>query len=267
MLVGLALCLVLPRGEPSIVHAATDIPQKMSNTLLALKAPAGPVKPGDTFDVAIELTSDTPSRGAQAVLHFDPKLVEVVGVTEGTFYKDWAQQNDASTILLPAKPTADNQQGIVPTIAVALLGSMGQGPVGSGTLLVYQVKAKPGTKGNAEFRLSDVEVSDTGDATGRTQSLAGVSLQGVVVAIGDAAAAPAVQPTAVPSTQPTVGVTAKATPIPTVARRATSQATADTASSDAEGTTQGPSFPWEIAIPIVGLVVIGAIVVITRGKK
>lgn len=266
-------------GAVPLLQKPTQIPMKQSNTQITLAVDNPAVKAGDTFDLNVMFSSDTPSRAAQCALTFNPNLVEVTGVSEGDFYQKWAQANGATTLLVP-DPAPDNAQGRVPTVGVSLVGQPGSGPTGSGKLLVYHVKVKSDASGTAEFTLSDAHVADVGDdATGRVQDLAGVTVQGAAIAIGDNTAE-VVQPTPVPSTQPQARADVKPTvqaqapantnsnqkPEPTVAR-VKPQSQTNPASVNSARASTGSSFPWVIVIPAVGVVVVGAVFFMTTRQR
>ncbi|MGB8214462.1 MAG: cohesin domain-containing protein [Anaerolineales bacterium] len=245
-----ASLLLVPLAAVS-AQAPTPIQAKMSNTLISLSLANPSVNPGDSFDITMNISTDTPTRGMQAALHFNPKLVEIDGFTEGTFYKTWAQANNASTAVIP-NPTPDNQNGIIPQFAITVLGGTnGTGPTGSGTLFTFHAKAKAGASGLADFSLDQVIVSNAGDAQGNASPLAGVKIQEAVLGVGVTTGI--VQPTAYPLSQvatPTVGVE------PTVVRRSTEQGSGS------------PLGIWVIVIPIVvAALLIGVFVLLNSRKK
>ncbi|MDR3578023.1 MAG: cohesin domain-containing protein [Anaerolineaceae bacterium] len=246
--------LLLSPKVPVLAQKATAIPTKMSNTTIGI-SPANPVvNPGDSFDVNVTIQSDTQSRAAQCQITFDPKQVEVTGVSEGTFYKQWASANGASTIMVPPKPAIDNQKGTIALTGISLIGSPGNGPTGNGTLLIIHAKANPSANGTANFGLTNLEIDDTGDASGRVQQLGGVKVQNGTVAIGSGAAAPN-QPTAQAVAQPTAADSNSNPAVePTIARISTSSST-------------GGDIPWIIILPAFGVVIIGAVVFTTTRKR
>ena len=126
------------------------------------------VKQGDTFTVGVRVETDTPCRGAQCSLTFDPALMKCDSVVEGGFFKDWATANGASAVMIPQSPTIDNNQGHVPMIGIAVMGGGGGGAKGSGVLFTYHFTALTG--GTASPTLSDVVVIDaSGEAIGEVE--------------------------------------------------------------------------------------------------
>ena len=119
------------------------------------------VKQGDMFAVEVRISTDTACRGAQCALSFDPALMRCDGVVEGGFFKDWADANGATTLIVPESQTIDNSRGRVSTYCIAIMGG-GGGVQGSGVLCSYHFTAL--ADGTAEPTLSEVRVID---ATGR----------------------------------------------------------------------------------------------------
>jgi hypothetical protein len=88
---------------------------------------------GDTLDVPVVISASLPLRGAQFALSFDPRIVRIDGISEGTFFSDWAVGHGASTFMIPA--VISNTTGTTSAWAVVVLGGApGAGPTGSGTL-------------------------------------------------------------------------------------------------------------------------------------
>ncbi|HVN53862.1 MAG TPA: cohesin domain-containing protein [Anaerolineaceae bacterium] len=140
-------------------------------------------KAGGEFDLDVVIHTDQPSRGAQCELRFDPALVEVTSVKEGSFFSNWAASHGATTIMLPDRPSPDNQNGQVSLIGMAILGGDEGGPTGVGTLLTYHLRAKEGARGKAAFSLENVEVADAG-SSGIAQALPNVKRQNAILSIG-----------------------------------------------------------------------------------
>lgn len=229
--------------SPASAQAMTPIPTQMADITIGVSFSSETVKPGDEFDININMSTDLPSRGMQFILSFDPKLVELSGYTEGNFYKDFADTKSGGTTIVIPEPVIDNNQGLFPSTGISILGvPPGEGGAsGSGKVMILHAKAKPNANGVAEFNVSDIRVADSGDASGRTQYYGGVKIQNGRLSIGGEAAA-----------QPTV----EALPTSTVVRR--HSATATPGSNSASGES-GPSIPWLFAIPAVGAVVVGVI--------
>ncbi len=181
---------------PSATMEGTGTPQGTgtpgagvaSNSTVAISPTTQTVPPGAAFDVSVTLTTDANIRGAQGKLAFDPTLLEVDSVSEGSFLKDWASGHGDSTMEYP-QPSADNSAGTVSDIGISMMGTNPGGPTGTGILFIYHMKAKS-TEGTANLTLSDVVLSNENAAT-----LAGPTITNgqVVVQVG------AVAPTATPS--------------------------------------------------------------------
>lgn len=116
------------------------------------------INEGETFSVEVLISTDTPCRGAQCELAFDPDLMQCDSVTEGGFFRDWATANGASTIMIPQSPSIDNVQGRVATTGIAVMGGSGGGAKGSGVLLAYHFTAL--ADGTVSPGLSDVVLVD-----------------------------------------------------------------------------------------------------------
>lgn len=257
-LIGVVTCLVVLGSlirSANLVLAATDVPTETANGSLSLSASTQTIQVGDSFDVKAIMTIDQPTCSAQAILTFDPKLVEVDGVEQGDFYKTWAQANGMMTVMLPSTPKADNNQGTVPVIGVALLGGK-CGPTGTGTFLTFHVKAK--ANGVAQFSLSNIIIDDNGLYTnGKGEKQArpyqGIQSQGLAVSIGQSGGS-VVQPTAQAALVPTVMGSVPPTQEATAVKRV------DTLTSGNSG------FPLWIFIPVAGVLVIAGVVVFTSHK-
>lgn len=258
VLTAIALCLgllvvVSQTVVPASAQKPTPIPTQSSDTLMALVPSKDVVAPGEEFDLSVVITinSDTPSRAAQCALNFDPQVVEVLSVEEGGFYKDWATGHGGDTVVMPSKPQIDNKAGLVGMMGVAILGGEESGPTGSGQLFTYRVKVKKGAKGQTTFSLSEVLVTDSGNnELKQPQPLGGVRTQDAVISIGGEAA----------PEQPTAQAVEAGAPQaqPTVARRA---------AAETEEDAGGGSIPWIIILPVVGAVLVGAVVFFTTRKR
>ena len=115
------------------------------------------VKAGDAFSVDVRIATDTPCRGAQFKLTFDPALMKCESAVEGAFLKDWALAKGGSTVVVP-QPAIDNSLGHVSTIGIAVMGGGVGGAEGSGVLCTYRFTAL--ADGMAEPTLSDVVLVD-----------------------------------------------------------------------------------------------------------
>lgn len=117
---------------------------------------------GDDLAVDVAISTTVPLRGAQFGLSFDPALVEVLRVEEGGFFRDWAAANGAKTIVLPQQPRADNQNGNLLPIGVALLGGPANaGQVGSGVLATVHLVVKASGPAATQVALVGVVAANT----------------------------------------------------------------------------------------------------------
>jgi len=98
------------------------------------------VSAGESFTVAIMINTDFQTRGAQCGLSFDPDILRCDGITAGTFYENWANQNGAMTYLFPMTPDIDNENGSA-FWSIALIGGNNGGPSGTGTIFTYEFTA------------------------------------------------------------------------------------------------------------------------------
>ena len=253
---GLFVSLGLLTQAKNTVRAATPIPTLNANGMLEIVPSATAVKSGDTFDLAVKITIDVPTCDAQAGMTFDSNLVEITGVDEGDFYKNYADANGIQSIMVPNQAVPDNANGTLPFTGVALIGGK-CGPTGSGSLYVVHLKAKK--DGSAKFSLTDIIVQDDAShvkSKGVPMPVAysGIQTRDLVVNIGGAAAPeqptrPALVPTPVGNQLPTQEATAVLLPT----------------QADSNG-SGGTAFPWVIAIPVVGVVVIAGVIILTSRK-
>jgi hypothetical protein len=244
---------------PSTVMAQrpTIIPTLASNTSIIVIPSSTTVNPGDSFDIAIEMTSDVPTWGIQLQVAYDPKLIEIVSTEEGGFYQEWASQNGAESITLPS-PAPDNQKGVISTFAIVVMGATpGEGPMGTGNIIVLKAIAKSDASGSTNITLSDIQISDSAVNDGYVTEVGGVVIQNATVAIGLDASSPQ-QPAQLASegliektTLPSVNDNIE----PTIERRVPSTA----ASSS--------GIPWEIALPVAGALLVGVIFFLTLKNR
>lgn len=141
------------------------------------------VKVGDNFDVAIQITTDTPTRGIGMILNWDPSKAQCVSADQGTFYTAFAESNDITSICQPDPLTFDNKIGkfpagmdSVPTdnpngtkstiyaAAVVLVGGAASAdnrypaPKGTGNVFILHMTAI--AAGSVDFTLSNVGLPD-----------------------------------------------------------------------------------------------------------
>lgn len=249
-------------STPAMAQAATPLPTLASNTTLSIVPESTSVKPGDSFNISVVIDTDVPTWGLQFGVSFDPNLVEITGVQESSFYKAWATENGVETMMIP-NPNPDNNKGLVPSFAIILLGApRNQGPVGQGELATLNAKVKPNAKGKVEFRLIQVQISDSGTFGDVTTEVGGVMLQNAIVAIGSDA--PIQQPTALPnpglefSEAQNSAPQSPPQPEPTIERRV----------PIAQEDSGNQGVAWEIYLPIAVLFIVGVVAfALTRNRS
>jgi hypothetical protein len=246
--------LLMKTTNSVVAQVPTAVPTIMSNTIITVQVPTTPVNVGDEFDIPVTLTTDVNTWGAQFQISYDQTLLEITGAQEGGFYKDWATANGADGMALP-KPAADNTQGLFPTTAFFLVGAKpGEGPSGTGTLVV--LKAKAIKDGTVELKLSEIEVNDAGINGGNTGKLGGVKTQNGIISIGGGVAA---QPTAGDMPSQITGSQSSQNPAvqPTIERLV----------PVTSGTSTQGGIPWAIILPVFGALVIGGVAFFVTRKK
>ncbi len=124
----------------SLILASCATSPTQPSSSITVSPTSRDVKAGDVFTFNVLIDTEIASRGAQCTLTFDPTLVKCDRITEGNFYKDWAEANSCSTILIP-EPVIDNVNGKVSNIGIAIMGTKKGGVKGSGVLLTYHFSA------------------------------------------------------------------------------------------------------------------------------
>src|SRR5262249_57958070 len=110
---------------------------------LALAAGVSTVEAGDPFSVQVMINTAAISKGVQFGLAYNPKLLKLVGVDEGTFYKDWADQRGASTLLVRGRGI-DPDTGHLQTMGIAVIAGPDGGVTGKGLGASLRFHAMPG---------------------------------------------------------------------------------------------------------------------------
>jgi hypothetical protein len=192
---------------------------------------------GQTFSVDVVFDLDQASRDGQAAFSFNPSVIQCSSVTEGTFYKSWAQANGASTFLYP-QPQINNTSGTISLIGIALLGGASQGtgghiggPSGAGSFVTLQCTGQ--AVGVSSLTITQAEVhNDVRVSVSGPLSPLQISIESGQVFVG-------VTPTPTPYGQ------SGPTPLPTLPGSSSS----GTQSSQATGTagTPGTGTPTPIA--------------------
>jgi hypothetical protein len=156
---------------------------------VGVSAPAQPVAHGQQFTVSLNVqTNGATIIGGQASLTFNPSLLSVSSVAEGTLLK----QGGASTYFIPG--VIDNQQGTVTGICDVILGTS-QGVSGSGSLALITFTAGQ-SDGISPLNLSQVILADQ---SGNTSPF---SLANSQVSVSQPAPSPTPTPTPTPSPSP-----------------------------------------------------------------
>jgi hypothetical protein len=137
--------LITDSGHNRVIEVATF-------TSTSISPPTQTVNSGDTFtvDVVVDLGRRA-SLAAQCDLSFDPLLVQVNSVTEGTLYS-----GGGTTDFNPGE--IDNVNGTVTGIGVNI--PEGTAVTGAGTFVTINMTAKTGVNGTSLLALSGVIVSD-----------------------------------------------------------------------------------------------------------
>ena len=103
------------------------------------------VKTGETFTVALHAVSGVPLAGLPMDLRFAPDNLQVVGVSEGAYFR----QSPAATSFTHA---VNVQEG---RLSVGLLSNAEKGVTGEGDLLVLRLKALAPGKAELWFQSLD----------------------------------------------------------------------------------------------------------------
>jgi len=139
----LALGLCLP---------CSSLSADAGTTAVSVSAPSQPVASGQQFTISILVVPNTALSGLQFNLHFDPALVSIDSIEEGTLLG----QNGATTYFNPGQ--IDNQEGTL-TGAFGVITSPGQTVSTQGTLAIIRLTANAQT-GACPLGLSNVVAGD-----------------------------------------------------------------------------------------------------------
>jgi hypothetical protein len=114
--------------------ALSAVPQAhASSTSVTFQPPTVSVNPGESFKLDVVVTSDTSARALQFGLRYDPSVVQIDKVTDGTYFQTWARGIGAQAITaVPFRP--DNANGTLSVGGISILGGPAgsTGPTGSG---------------------------------------------------------------------------------------------------------------------------------------
>jgi hypothetical protein len=150
LLTALMLCALLVPTVP--VLASPD-------TSMSISPATQTVDADDSFDVDVVVDTTGLTRAAQFDLSFDPSLVQIDSVTEGSYYSDWITdpQNEQTYFVAG---TIDNEAGTLTMAAVSILSQNPGGQTGSGTFITVHMTAKEEVSGTSDLILSGVLVFD-----------------------------------------------------------------------------------------------------------
>jgi hypothetical protein len=174
-------------------------------TSLSVSPSSVNVLPNATLTVNLVLATDRVTRGTQFGLTFDPSILRVQSVDEGTFYSDWAAANGAGTTVFPAW-AIHNSAGTVSAGTIIVTGGPPTGgPTGTGTVATVSLQAI--ANGSSPLTLTDVAISGL-DSGGNPVTIQGTAVHNAVVTVGASA-------TATPSPTVLATSTTTRTPFPT----------------------------------------------------
>jgi hypothetical protein len=131
-----------------------------STTTIKLTPASVTVGPGRQASIDVAISTDVPVRGVQTKFVYDPTAIHIENVTEGSFFKDWAAKNGAtSNLVFPFTP--DNTAGQTKVGGLALFGGQpNQGTSGQGTLLTIHVTGAPLAHGSSTIDLDKLVLAD-----------------------------------------------------------------------------------------------------------
>jgi len=172
-LIGIGLVLI----AVATLIIGNPLPAQASVCSVSALPSLSTVTPGTTFDVSIVINTDSPARGFQFAVTWDPSKVQCNSVTKGTYFDAFAAANNGDVFYLPANALADNTAGRFPkntnTIPsgsatcqnVSLTGANGPngtylGPTGSGTAFILHMTALSTASGTVSFVLNNIILGD-----------------------------------------------------------------------------------------------------------
>src|SRR5579859_4655532 len=145
----LAGCLMLGAANGVLFGSGGALSAFAAGSQVNLAPASVVVAAGQQATVDVDITTDEPVRGVQLRLRYNPKVVQVDSVTEGTFFSTWADANGArANLVFPFTP--DNAAGETKVGGIALFGGpggQGHGASGSGTLLTIHLTGLSGASG------------------------------------------------------------------------------------------------------------------------
>jgi Cohesin domain len=162
----------------SAAQTTTTSAANIGNSSVSAVPSVSSVLAGGTFDVSIVVNTNSPTRGLQFVLNWDPTKVQCVSTEPGNYLSDFAAANNGDVFYLPSSPSFDNASGRFPKDTntnpsaspifqnAILSGAPGPngtylGVMGSGSVYVLHMSALAGASGTVNFKLSEVILGDT----------------------------------------------------------------------------------------------------------
>jgi hypothetical protein len=144
-----------PTPTPTPSPTPTPTPTPSPNASISLLPASKTVTPGASFNISAMLTTNTPTRGAQLALRFNPAVLRCESVTPGAFYSDWATAHGATVLNFPV-PVWDNLAGTVSDFGVSLVGQDADGPTGTGIACTYRFIAN--ATGTSPINITDAAI-------------------------------------------------------------------------------------------------------------
>jgi len=146
------------QGEPIAQESDRLLAAFQNDAPVVLNLPEVQTDPGEEFDVKLMINTTAATRAMQFNIAFDPAILRCESISEGTFYRDWAAANGASTLVLPT-PSCDNDLGLVTMMGITILGGQ-SGPSGEG--VVADIRFTAMVDGISPLTLGEVIVADDG---------------------------------------------------------------------------------------------------------
>ena len=174
------------------------VPAALADSVEITSDPAAlALTPGQHADVNLVLSSDVELRGAQLKIIYDPHVVLIDSVTEGTYFRQWADSHGATAAMVfPFTPNNETGQTLVG--GIALFGGLPRvGASGSAPLITAHLTGVATTQATASLRYEAVVLADN-----ESQRVPQIKVTGVEVTVGPAAANPPALPTPSIVTQP-----------------------------------------------------------------
>jgi PKD repeat protein len=210
---------VVAAGGTASMSGFTFTTSSNTNMSLSISPGSQTVSSGNTFDVSVLINTDnTISRGANLGLTFDSSILQCIGVEEGSFFKNWAQAHNCSTILFP-NPDIDNTTGTVSMFSIAVMGQTGGGPSGSGVFCIFHMQPRAGISGQSLLTINNGKISNE---TGYVNT--GITINNGQLTVTTAGPVPALTPSLTPIpvkptglvTNPPLTATPSLSPTPTL---------------------------------------------------